>query len=327
MAQPSGIERRPLVPLIRGCALGLFPSDATYSIEIERAPDSGGSPDTGNSESVATVSGAEPVFVDIEPGSDSVYWYRIRHVRDGYTASAWTDWIQLSVQMFVSAYRPAPVLPTVDERPTDDGATGTLTLIVSDPQSRLVKVEAKNRSGNGAEEGTWDELTEVAGEYTKTVDLALKHPSTIRYKITSYNEHGQQVSRERVVPFPLASKPAKPTVTLAMAANGDVTAHVEGDSDTAKVRAKADKSAYPNATAVDAETPINGNSVDTGTLVNLDSGDTAYVTVRAYTSGEVGSDLAKAKLTAVESELNDPPSDPSAVELEVESERMDLISA
>jgi len=213
-------------------------------------------------------------------------------------------------------------LPSVDEQPTDDGATGTLTIVVTDPQHRLTKVEFKNKSGSAAEEGSWTE--DASPPYSYTVDLDVKHPSHIRYKITFYDDFGNETAKERTVPFGLAVKPAKPVVTLNMDDSGNVTAHIEGDQDTNKVRAKGSTSAYPNEAAVDAETPISGSSVDTGTLVTLAQGETAYVSVRAYTAGEVGSVLAKAQLTAVPPEVGGTPSAPTLVVLTatVETTRM-----
>jgi len=311
MALPANVIVQPSIPTTFGCALALYPADTGYAFEIQRAPDSGGSPDTGNAEIVGAVPGDTDVFVDERPGDGATYHYRIRHVRSGEDASPWTGWLALEPTELRFAYRPAPLLPGVTENPTDDGATGTLTLEISDPQNRLVSVEAKSRSGNGTEEANWQTLSDAGGGvYTDTVDLAEKHPSTIRYRIVSYDEHGGQVVKERVVPFPLASKPAKPQVTLTIDASGNVDAHVEGDPDTANVRGAASKSAYPNAATVDAEDPVAGQSVDLQDLINLNNGETAYVSVRAYDSGGNGSELAKARISATSDEFNDPPSDP-----------------
>lgn len=315
MALPDGIKPDIGVPRIYGCALALYAADRTYEIEIQRAPDDGGSPDVGNAETIAQVPGSTSVHIDEKPGTGVTFHYRIRHVRTGETASSWTPWVAIVPSFFAFAWPPAPVLPSVDEQPTDDGATGTLDLVITDPQNRLVKVEGKSRSGNGDEEENWQTLSLAGGTYTDTVDLALKHPSTIRYRITHYDEDGNEIAHEKVVPFPLASKPAKPIVTLSIDGEGNVTAHLEGDPDTAKFRAAGSDSAYPNAATVDAQTPISGQSVDTGTLVTIGTDETAYVSAKAYTSGEVGSDLAKAKLTAISEELEAPPDPPSSVEL------------
>lgn len=315
MTLPTNINEGRALPALTGCALALWAADPTYQIEIQRAPDDGGSP--GTPATIDIVEGNTAVYIDELPQGDDQYHYRIRHTKPGYNDSGWTPYVAITPIEFRSATRPPYVAPSVDEQPSDDGATGTLDLVLTDPQNRVISIKGKARSGNGSEEGSWSTLSLAGGTYTDTVDLALKHPSTIRYQINSYDDLGVTVTRERTVPFPLASKPAKPLVTLALAPNGDVTAHVEGDSDTVNIRAAGSTSAYPNAATVDAEDPIAGNSVDTGTLVNLDQDDSAYVSVRAYDSTPTGSDLAKAKLTAISEELNDPPVAITSVVLDV----------
>ena len=298
-----------------GCALALWAADPTYRIEIQRAPDSGGSP--GSPATIDIVDGTTQVYMDELPEGDDQYHYRIRHTKPGYNDSGWTPYVAITPVEFIRATRPAYVAPSMDEQPSDDGATGTLDLILTDPQNRVVTIKGKSRSGNGSEEGSWQTLSLASGSYTDTVDLAQKHPSTVRYQVNSYDDRGVTVTRERTVPFPLASKPAKPLVTLALALNGDVTAHVEGDSDTVNIRAAGATDAYPSAGTVDAEDPDAGNSIDTGVLVNIDQNETAYISVRAYDSTPTGSDLAKAKLTGISEELNDPPDAITAVVLDV----------
>ncbi len=300
MAQPSAIEKLPAVELQSGCALAIWPADPAYDFEIQRAPDSGGSPDEGSAETVARIPGTQETFVDERPATGATSWYRIRHVRDGETASSWTPWVALTPQLFARAWRPAPVLPSVHERPTDDGATGTLTLEPTDPQHRLLMVEAKSRSGNGTEDANWTELTLAGGVYTRTVDLALKHPSAIRYRLTHYNDLGEQVTRERAVSFPLAAKPAKPVLTLSLDNAGVVDAHLEGDPDTAGFRVKALTSGYPTEAQVDAMDLQSGQSVDVAGIIDLADKETAYVTAKAYPAAGSGSDMAKGTVTYVD---------------------------
>jgi len=322
MTLPSNIKRRDRTALRTGCAVALWPSDTSCDYELERAPDSAGSPDTGSSVTLGVVPGTSETYFDPRPTGSGPWWYRVRSTAPGHTASGWTDWVSIEPQDVAGYYRPDPILPSVQERPTDDGATGTLTLEVVDPQNRLSKVEFKKKSGSASEEASWSE--DASEPYSYDVDLSEKHPSHIRYRVTYYDDKGNEATRERTVSFGLATKPAKPSVSLALAANGDVTAHVEGDVDTAEVKAAGSTSSYPSQATVDAESPIAGNSVDTGVLVNLDSGDTAYVSVRAYNASGVGSELAKVKLTAISEELNDPPDDVSAVTLSADAEVLDV---
>lgn len=303
MTLPAGIEKKGRDVRLGANAIALYPSDYSLDFEIQRAPDDGGSP--GSPVTIAVVPGDTDVFIDERPLGEAQSHYRIRHVRVGYTESSWTPYIITSPVLIAGASRPAPILPKADEQPSDDGATGTLTVVINDPQNRLSKIEFKSKSGSQDEEAAWSEDASVP--YTDTVDLDEKHPSHIRYRIEYYDDVGDAVARERTVPFGLSTKPAKPLVTLTLAANGDVTAHVEADTDTANIRSAGSTSAYPTAGTVDGETPQAGTSVDTGVLVNLDTGDTAFVSVRAYNASAVGSELSKVKLTAISEELNDPP--------------------
>lgn len=326
MAIPTDIVKRDGVQTLAGTVIALFPSDTDYDIEIQRAPDSAGSPDVGNAESIAITPGEQQTYIDELPTDGDPRHYRIRHVRTGETASDWTPWVAITPKTFISAYRQAPVVPSVDERPSDDGATGTLDLVITDPQNRLVSVEGKSRSGNGTEEAAWQTLSLAGGSYSDTVDLALKHPSTIRYKIESYDELGNLVSYEKVVPFPLASKPAKPIVTLSIDSSGNVVAHVEGDPDTVNIRAAGSNSAYPNEATVDGEAPIAGNSIDTGTLVTLATGETGYVSVKAYDSTPTGSDVTQALITAGDQDITAAPDPPSLVVLTATIEKLTVIN-
>jgi hypothetical protein len=72
-----------------GIALGLWAGDETLDIEIQRAPDSGGSP--GTWATIAIVPGTTQVFGDPLPSTGATFWYRSRHVGGGFTASAYQN--------------------------------------------------------------------------------------------------------------------------------------------------------------------------------------------------------------------------------------------
>lgn len=91
-----------------GIALALFPHpDPTLSMEIQRAPDSSGSPDTGSAETVGIVPPGSNSFVDIVGGT-GLHHYRARHVRPKATPGEWTDWLALV---------PEPIPPSLPVRP------------------------------------------------------------------------------------------------------------------------------------------------------------------------------------------------------------------
>lgn len=77
-------------PTLFGIVLALYPSDVRNHIEIQRAPDSGGSPDTGNAETIGLAAPGQRTYTDLRGAG--TWHYRIRHVRPGATASDWIGW-------------------------------------------------------------------------------------------------------------------------------------------------------------------------------------------------------------------------------------------
>lgn len=93
-----------------GVPLALYPyPDPTYFMEIWRAPDSSGSPDTSNDEIVAVLPVGRAVFVDYVSGSGP-YWYRMRHIRPKATSSNYTEWIEAVPIRIPSVLPPPPPL-------------------------------------------------------------------------------------------------------------------------------------------------------------------------------------------------------------------------
>lgn len=77
-------------PTYFGIVLALYPSDVRNHIEIQRAPDSSGSPDTANAETIGIAAPGQRTFTDLR--SSGTWHYRIRHVRPGATPSDWIGW-------------------------------------------------------------------------------------------------------------------------------------------------------------------------------------------------------------------------------------------
>jgi hypothetical protein len=90
-----------------GVALGLWAGNESLDIEIQRAPDSAGSP--GTWETIATVPGSTAVFVDPLPSTGATYWYRSRHVGGGFTASAY----QNNLGPYLASPWPWPIVSAV----------------------------------------------------------------------------------------------------------------------------------------------------------------------------------------------------------------------
>lgn len=119
-----------------GIVLALYPSDLSASLQIQRAPDSGGSPDTGNAVIVGLVGPGTRTFTDLR--GSGTWWYRIRHVRPGATPSDWLDWVSAT-----SVPIPAelPQLPTVGGWVIKQGrlesTDGNIVLDAPDEQIRI----------------------------------------------------------------------------------------------------------------------------------------------------------------------------------------------
>lgn len=77
-----------------GIVLALQPArDQVAAMEIQRAPDSAGSPDWGSAVTVAVVEPGARTYTDIIGGAGP-YHYRARHVRPSATPSAWTSGVK-----------------------------------------------------------------------------------------------------------------------------------------------------------------------------------------------------------------------------------------
>ena len=102
-----------------GVALGLYAGNEGIPIEIQRAPDSGGSP--GTFVTIADVPGTTQVFVDPLPSDGAVRWYRARHVGSGLTVGAFTP----NVSSAPSNIPPVVQRPPVPSASLDVNTTST----------------------------------------------------------------------------------------------------------------------------------------------------------------------------------------------------------
>jgi hypothetical protein len=190
----------PLLPFptapITGIAVALYPSDPSYNFEIQRATSSGGA---GATSIASDIPGTQQIYIDAI-GLDNVpRWYRIRHMGFGDTPGAWTDWVGGTVPMVLPANvtRPAPVLPSFAETRSISGTTATVTVGVTDPQSRVSLVDFQTTNGTGAP-GGW---VTVSSPYTRTVTINPPE-SVIEYRITAYDMNGvSQIVKQKAVSF------------------------------------------------------------------------------------------------------------------------------
>jgi hypothetical protein len=74
----------------RGIQLALYSSDTSYQFEIQRAPDSAGSPNVGAAVTIASnIQGTEQLYIDPVPQDGTLWWYQARQTGFGDTPSAW----------------------------------------------------------------------------------------------------------------------------------------------------------------------------------------------------------------------------------------------
>ncbi len=133
MALPDRLVDRGLQLQRYGVAFALFPAGGKWATEIQRAPDDGGgSPDVGSAVVAGYLNPGQQKFVDDSIGSAvTIYHYRARHVREGYTASGYTGWIACKSELIPDVL---PLIPSEATKASDlsiDPDTGDITIEVN----------------------------------------------------------------------------------------------------------------------------------------------------------------------------------------------------
>lgn len=287
-------------PQMYGIGLSLYAADPAYRVEIQRAPDLAGAPDVGNAATIDTVPGTQRTYFDQLPNDGLARWYRLRSTLDGETPSAWTVWVRgVPAPMPLRLEQAAPILPAIREQFSESATTGTLTLLITDPQGRVTLVETKTKSGSGAETAYAAVPDAGGGTYPTAVALAAKQTSRITYRISGYDALGRLVVlAEAAVSFSVGTTPGMPTIVATVSGTGAVTATVTGDSDTQSVRVAASTAGTPSDAATRAAAALNGRVVTTGVLLTLSPGQRCSLAAFAY-NGAGGAGQESAKATAV----------------------------
>lgn len=111
-----------LSPLLRhGVVLRIVPGNAAQDVEIDRAPDSGGSPGTfANIDRVTPPAKSGFLYVDVRPFSTATWWYRARQVGVGinpgsYAASISTGVRRLDDEHLMSAIASEPTFARTED--------------------------------------------------------------------------------------------------------------------------------------------------------------------------------------------------------------------
>lgn len=170
--------------------------------------------------------------------------------------------------------------PTVKATPDQVGATGTLSIAVTDPSGVVGRVQARKASGRnltGAD--TWTTLVESGGTYDVDVALKEKHTSHIEYRVQSSGPV-DDIKGHHAYDLDTRAEASYSLTHYFDAGAGGVLAKVvcRGDEDTASFVSVFNDGA-------NTET-ITENGRQVTITVNpsypLDAGDTCSITVTAY---------------------------------------------
>lgn len=264
-----------------GIAVGLFPADATSDLEIQRAPDSAGSPNVGAALTIGQVSPGTQVFVDERPQDGARWHYRIRATGVLGTVSAWTGWVNAIAAVLPPVVaRPAPVLPIVTLSRSSTATAGTLTATITDPQSRLTLVEFRTKIGTAAY-SSWG--TDGAVPYETTVTLQPGDVSRIGFRVTAYDEAGVlRIIAEGEEEFDVLNFAMTLSVSASFDEDGALKVRVIGDINTKSIRVAVSTSAFPSSGTVGGATAVDGRQSEWSFAGPYALGQAVYVSALAY---------------------------------------------
>lgn len=279
-----------------GIAVALFPADELSELEVQRAPDSAGSPNVGAAETVAYLPPGERLFVDeLPPGV--VWHYRIRATLPGYDPSGWTCWaMATSGPLPEHVNLPDVVLPIIAVTRAVSGTTGTLTLTITDPQCRVTQVEFRTKVGAAAY-SSW--AVDASVPYEQTVTITPGVLSLIGYRVTGYDGLGTL----RVLAEGEETYNADHLIgMLSLAASFDETGVLKvraiGDVQTGSIRLAVSTSAFPSSGTVGAVTAVDGRQSEWTFAGPYALGDALYLSAIAYT-GAAGAGTASDKIDSL----------------------------
>lgn len=265
-----------------GIGVGLYGVDVTSDLEIERAPDSAGSPDTGNAETIAIVPPGTGVWVDELPRDGARRHYRIRAVGQLGTASAWTPWVSaIPGPLPNKVLRPAPAAPVIKRARSVSGTTGTLTLGIVDPQARLTLVEFRTKVGAGSY-SSW--ATDSAVPYETTVSIVPGSRSLIGYRVSGYDADGLlRVLAEGEETYDGTHLVAMLSLSASFDEDGALRVRAIGDQNTGSIRVAVSTSAFPSSGTVGGVTAVDGRQSEWTFAGPYALGQAVYISALAYT--------------------------------------------
>lgn len=180
----------------------------------------------------------------------------------------------------------------VEERATETATSGTLTLEITDPQSRVTKIEMRTKVGN-EDWSAWADKTT-----TKFITVALVEAkiSLIAYRITGSDSTGNTlVLKESIVPFTSGNIPGVPQIDVSFNAIGNAIIILTGDSDTDHFKYSMSTVDFPSdaVTAAETNTTLATRVYTTTTASEFAIGELVYVTAIAYSTSGQRSVMAK----------------------------------
>jgi len=273
---------------VTNIVLGALVGSPKFRIELQRAPDSGGSPGTW-----ATLKYYDPGprhLLDKRPNDGLDWWYRYRLVSLGYDPGAWSN----------SAVAPGDDLDIgwlTDLPPLPGYPKPTLTVDAKqgDPHTAVVRVRlwpehddnyihyadlaAATTIPNREDSGSWTSVNANELEVEVTRDSSLS-----RKFVAWASVNNIATAPNSVVMVDPDRRPEVLNVDPNVDSVGQVWANIKCDADSGSVKVAVSTSAKPSKATIQGATPVSltNGEVTTGVLTTLTPGQTAYIGVLAY---------------------------------------------
>ena len=265
--------------LTQGVMLAMWASDQTLDLQIQRSTVSGSGFVT-----IATVAGSTPVYVDQLPRTGTTYYYKIAHVLGGFTTSSYTPEVSAIARgVPPGVVRPGAVTPVVQVSTTEVGTTATVTLTITDPQSRVTQVRFRQQTNNGG----WSAYTiDTTVPYAYSATIPASGFVQIEYEVQGFDAAGTalQVLAGGIESFDADAAASMVSVVGTFTSAGGMQLAISADSDTASIRFATSTSAQPTLATVQAQTAINSRNYATTLAGPFASGSTVFVSVLGYTA-------------------------------------------
>ncbi len=278
--------------LLVGVAIGVWASDPIWDIEIERAPDVAGSP--GTYALIARVPGTTRVYQDTSlPSTSATYWYRMRSVLEGYTASGYTcAKSAVASALPVAVERPDTVLPiiAVETFQAQGSVTATMRLTITDPQCRVDFVEARTKVDPAGWSAFAPVVASPAGVYTVTVNSPSSGFGWINMRVQGYDAKGDySVLFDQTNAWDANTVPNIVIMEASFDVNGTLVVRVTADDDTGSVFCAVSTSGYPSQATTLATSPQNGRNVEFTFAGGYSIGQSVYISaIGAASAGGAG---------------------------------------